>query len=186
MIKSDAQLQRTEAQIEAFRRTVAELEQETRARPPEVREAVLASHQGMIRKLQAEVSLYQDLKRGLLRLPRLTGVKDFGACLVRFRIALGLTQEQLADLVDVARQTINKHEEQEYQAAPVVLVARVSEALGVLPEIAVRHKRLAVQQPASAPAAVPRSSRARPAPAKSPAARAKDKKAARPRKRAAP
>src|SRR5258708_4093690 len=121
MIKSDAQLSRTEAQLNAFRQTATELRRTRSNRPKEVMDAVIASHEGMIGKLEAEVQLYQDLNRGLLRLPRLLGLKDFGAQLVRFRIALGLTQEELAEMVGVTRQTINKHEEQGYQAAPLVL-----------------------------------------------------------------
>ena len=48
------------------------------------------------------------------------------AHLARFRIALGITQEQLAS---------------------VDLITHISEALGILPEIQIRHKTLDVQQP---------------------------------------
>jgi len=70
--------------------------------------------------------------------------------LVTFRIAQGITQGQLAEMVGTTRQTINKHEEQEYQLASVDFISRVSEALGLLPEIMVKHRRLEVRQPALA------------------------------------
>lgn len=144
MIKSDAQLERTKAQIQGFRKAIADLKLEL---PVEAFASVAASHQGMIVKLEAEVQEYEEAKLGIIRLPRLSSPKDLGVHLVRFRIAQGITQDQLAEIVGVTRQTINKHEEQEYQLASVDLISRVCDALGVLSEIHVRHKRLDVSQP---------------------------------------
>lgn len=149
MIKSDAQLARTRAQVEGFRRQIAELETKSDF-PPEAKAMVVASNSGMIAKLEAEIQEYEDAKRGVIRLPRLSSPRDLGVHLVTFRIAQGITQEQLAEMVGTTRQTINKHEEQEYQLASVDFITRVSDALGLLPEIHVKHKRLEVLQPALA------------------------------------
>ena len=148
MIKTDAQLERTRAQVQGFKDTLAGLEFPG-GTPEEARRAVVESHQAMISKLEAEVAEYLDLKKGIVRLPRIFTPKDLAAHLTRFRIALGVTQEQLAGMVGVTRQTINKHEEQEYQLADVDLVTRVVKALGILPAIAVRHQTLDVRQPNS-------------------------------------
>lgn len=146
MIKSDAQLARTRTQIEGFRRVITEMESQPGV-PEDLIKAVAASHRGMIAKLEAEIAEYEDAKRGLVRLPRIQSPRDLGVHLIKFRIALGMTQEQLAELVGTTRQTINKHEEQEYQLASVDLITRVSDALGLLPEIQVKHKILDVRQP---------------------------------------
>jgi hypothetical protein len=149
MIKSDAQLTRTKAQIDGFKRQLNELEARTDL-PEEARKLLLASNRGMIEKLAAEIHEYEDAKGGVVRLPRLTSPRDLGMHLVTFRIAQGITQGQLAEMVGTTRQTINKHEEQEYQLASVDFISRVSEALGLLPEIMVKHRRLEVRQPALA------------------------------------
>lgn len=147
MIKSDAQFERTKAQIEGFERAIQELESHS-GMPAQAKDAVIASHRGMIAKLEAELAEYDDLRHKRVRLPRLTGPRDLGRHLVAFRIALGISQEQLAEMVGVSRQTINKHEEQEFQLASVDLMERVSEALGLMPEIIIRHRTLDVLQPA--------------------------------------
>lgn len=148
MIKSDAQLARTRAQIEGFRRQIENLEANPNF-PPEAKALAIASNRGMIEKLEAEARDYEDAKRGIIRLPRLSSPRDLGVHLVTFRIAMDITQEQLAEMVGTTRQTINKHEEQEYQLASVDFITRVSEALGLIPEIYVKHKRLEVVQPAA-------------------------------------
>ena len=150
MIKSEAQLERTKTQIDGFKQAMAQLQKNLVGLTEVVLNAVIASHQGMIAKLEFEIAEYEDTKRGVIQLPRLASPRDFGVHLCKFRIALGISQEQLAEMVGVSRQTINRHEEQEYQLASVDLITRVSEVLGLLPEIHVKHKTLDVKQPASA------------------------------------
>lgn len=146
MIKTDTQLERTRAQVEGFKDMVANFKLGPEV-PEIAQKAIVESHQGMIAKLEAEIAEYIDLKKGVIRLPRISTPKELAAHLTRFRIALGITQEQLAGMVGVTRQTINKHEEQEYQLADVDLVTRVVEALGILPTVAVSHRTLEVNQP---------------------------------------
>lgn len=150
MIKTDAQLDRTKAQAEGLKSVVTGLKSGAAgALPPEALKAIVDSHDGLIGKLEAEITEYESLKRGVIRLPSLATPRDLVAHLTKFRIALGITQEQLASMVGVSRQTLNKYEEQEYQLADVDFVSRVIEALGVLPEVTVRHKTLEVYQPAA-------------------------------------
>lgn len=148
MIKSDAQLERTRAQVQGFESLVDDFKARTDL-PEAVKVAAVQSHEGMIAKLTAEIAGYEELKRGYIRLPRITSLMELAAHLTKFRIALGFTQEHLASIVDVSRQTINKHEEQEYQTADVALIGNVMNALGILPDIRVQHQRLAVEQPTS-------------------------------------
>jgi len=150
MIKTDAQLERTRAQVAGLTDAIRQIEAGgAGALPAEALKAVVESHEGMIAKLEAEIEEYGDLKRGVIRLPDLATPRDFVAHLSKFRVALGITQEQLAAMVGVSRQTINKHEEQEYQLADVNFVSRVIDALGILPQVTVRHKTLEVRQPAA-------------------------------------
>jgi hypothetical protein len=67
MINSDAQRERTLAQIDGFRRALAGLADE---KPGKRTTALRASYQSMIRQLEDEVSEYDSLKAGELHLPR--------------------------------------------------------------------------------------------------------------------
>ena len=61
MIKSDAQRDRTLAQIEGFRRALAKAEQE---KPGKRSAAILGSYEGMIRQLEDELRRHQDPAAG--------------------------------------------------------------------------------------------------------------------------
>lgn len=150
MIKSDAQLERAKNIMNGFKQVIEEIKTTQNHLSEEVLEAVINSHQGMISKLQFEVDEYESAKQGIIRLPYLSSPRELGIHLVKFRIALGISQEQLAGMLGVSRQTVNKHEEQEYQLASVDLMTRVSECLGLLPEIRIKHKTLDIKQPISA------------------------------------
>lgn len=146
MIKSDAQLNRTKEQIKGFERAIEEITQQSTL-SSEIVDTIIASHKGLIAKLEDEIEEYELIKQGVIKLPRISNVRELGVHLIKFRIALNITQEQLAEMVGTTRQTINKHEEQEYQLASVAFISQVSEALGIQPEILVKHKTLDVKQP---------------------------------------
>jgi hypothetical protein len=67
MIKSDAQRNRTVAQIEGFRRALAKPELE---KPGKRSAAIRGSYEGMIRQLEDELREYDRMKSSALTLPR--------------------------------------------------------------------------------------------------------------------
>ena len=66
MIKSDAQRERTIAQIAGFRRALVKVAQE---KPGKRSAAIRGSYEGMIRQLEDELHDYDRLKSGDLLLP---------------------------------------------------------------------------------------------------------------------
>ena len=66
MIKSDAQRDRTVAQIQGFRQAMAKVKAEMSGKRAA---AVTQSYASMIRQLEDELHEYDDLKRGELTLP---------------------------------------------------------------------------------------------------------------------
>jgi len=66
MIKSDAQRERTVAQIEGFRHALAKVAEE---KPGKRSSAIRASYDGMIRQLEGELREYDQLKSGEVALP---------------------------------------------------------------------------------------------------------------------
>jgi hypothetical protein len=66
MIKSDAQRERTAAQIDGFRQALAKVDREMTGKRAI---AVRGSYEGMIRQLEDELREYDELKSGDLTLP---------------------------------------------------------------------------------------------------------------------
>lgn len=68
MIKSEAQKERTTAQIERFRRALAKV---TSQKPGKRSDVLRGSYEGMIRQLEDELREYDELKADKLKLPHI-------------------------------------------------------------------------------------------------------------------
>lgn len=84
-------------------------------------------------QLREEVEMYERMKRG--DLGALTNLTSIGRWLVGVRIAKGLTQQDLADRLDVAASQVSRDENNEYHGISVERAQRVLEALGVRFEV---------------------------------------------------
>ena len=80
-------------------------------------------------QLEEEVEAYERLKRG--DLGELENLHGLGRTLVALRIALGLTQRQLAERLDVNESQVSHDERNEYQGVTVDRASRILDALGV-------------------------------------------------------
>jgi HTH-type transcriptional regulator/antitoxin HigA len=126
MIKSDAQRERTVAQIEGFRQALAKAEQE---KPGKRSAAIRGSYQSMIRQLEAELREYDQLKNGELALPHMERLDEIAPFVAKIRIAKGVSQTELARRLGVSKQVISRYEETDYQT---VAIARLQEILDVI------------------------------------------------------
>ena len=128
MIKSDAQRERTVAQIEGFRRALAKVTEERAAK----RGAVLrASYEGMIRQLEDELREYDELKAGELKLPRIEKLDEIAPFITRIRIAKGVSQAELARRLGVSKQVISRYEESDYQTVSIARLQEILDAIGI-------------------------------------------------------
>src|SRR5262245_36038858 len=80
-------------------------------------------------QLEEEVEAYERLKRG--DLGELDNLHGLGRTLVALRIALGLTQRQLAERLGVNESQVSRDERNEYQGITVDRASRILDALGV-------------------------------------------------------
>jgi DNA-binding XRE family transcriptional regulator len=80
-------------------------------------------------QLEEEVEAYERLKRG--DLGELENLHGLGRTLVALRIALGLTQRQLAERLGVNESQVSRDERNEYQGITVDRASRILDALGV-------------------------------------------------------
>jgi DNA-binding XRE family transcriptional regulator len=80
-------------------------------------------------QLEEEVEAYERLKRG--DLGEFDNLHGLGRTLVSLRIALGLTQRQLAERLSVNESQVSRDERNEYQGITVDRASRILDALGV-------------------------------------------------------
>ena len=128
MIKSDAQRERTVAQIEGFMRALAKVEQEKASKRAA---AIRGSYQGMIRQLEDELREYDQLKSGELTLPRIERLEEIAPFIVKLRIAKSISQTELANRLGVSKQVISRYEESDYQSVGVARLQEILDAIGI-------------------------------------------------------
>jgi len=80
-------------------------------------------------QLREEVESYERLKRG--EMGELQNLHGLGTTLVALRIALGLTQRELAERLGVHESQVSRDERNEYHAITVDRAGRILDALGV-------------------------------------------------------
>ena len=104
MIKSDAQRDRTVAQIEGFRRALAKAAVEE---PSKRSAAIRGSYESMIRQLEDELREYDQMKSGELTLPHFERLDQIAPSIVKIRIAKGSCRNSSTRLVSVMRSVVS-------------------------------------------------------------------------------
>lgn len=128
MIKSDAQRERTAAQIEGFRHALAKADQG----PPSKRsKAVRGSYETVIRQLEDELHEYDRLKSGELALPHVERLDEIAPFVAKIRIAKGISQTELAGRLGVSKQVISRYEENDYQTVAIARLQEILDAIGI-------------------------------------------------------
>jgi HTH-type transcriptional regulator/antitoxin HigA len=128
MIKSDAQRDRTLAQIEGFRRALAKADEE---KPGKRSAAIRGSYESMIRQLEDELREYDELKSGVLNLPQVERLSQIAPFIARIRIAKGVSQAELARRLGVSKQVISRYEESDYQTVAIARLEEILDAIGI-------------------------------------------------------
>lgn len=128
MIKSDAQRDRTQVQIEGFRQARAKVAQET---PSKRSEAIRKNYESMIRQLEDELREYEHLKSGELKLPQVKQLDQIAPFVSKLRIAKGVSQTELARRLGVSKQLISRYEESDYQTVAIARLQEILDAIGI-------------------------------------------------------
>ena len=128
MIKSDAQRERTVVQIEGFRRALVKAAGEGRGKRLA---AICGSYEGMIRHLEDELSEYDQLKSGELKLPKIDRLDQIAPYIAKLRIAKGISQTELARRLGISKQVISRYEESDYQTVGIARLQEILDAIGI-------------------------------------------------------
>jgi HTH-type transcriptional regulator / antitoxin HigA len=128
MIKSDAQRERTVAQIGGFRRALTKVAEE---KPGKRSTALRGSYEGMIRQLEEELREYDQLKSGDLTVPRIDRLDEIAPFIAKLRIAKGVSQTELAKRLGISKQVISRYEESDYQTVGIARLQEILAAIGI-------------------------------------------------------
>jgi len=101
-------------------------------------ERVLDPFRSFHLQLREEVDHYECLRRG--EVGALQNLHGFGQMLVGLRIARGLTQRQLAELLAVHESQVSRDERNEYHGVTVERASRILDALRVRLDCRMRMK----------------------------------------------
>jgi transcriptional regulator with XRE-family HTH domain len=133
MIKNERQYRVTKAQLRAFEESLEQVGSE--AVPANVEPKLFADAQAALSSqredLLAEVEEYEALQRGEVTRFVAESIGEVPRILIKARIALGLTQRELAARLEAKEQQVQRWEATEYENASIDTLKQVIEALGV-------------------------------------------------------
>lgn len=132
MIRNQRQYRITNAQAARFRRALQTLrDRRNDDLHPALRAAQEAAIESQLIDLEADVAAYEALASGEPVRFELDSFAELPETLIRARVALGLTQRQLAGRLGVKEQQIQRYEATNYASASMERVGQVIEALGI-------------------------------------------------------
>jgi transcriptional regulator with XRE-family HTH domain len=147
MIRTDAEYQEAKNRLAQERKRLGEHQEHLRAMSlaaDDVERAINPLRSFQL-QLEEDVAEYEAIKGG--RIQELVNLHGLGHTLVATRIALGMTQRQLAERLGVNESQVSRDERNEYRGITVERAARVLEALGaeVNLTVSVKARRCSVK-----------------------------------------
>ena len=129
MIKSEKQKTRSLKLLENMKKDKEDFLLKSQNLHQEIINAHIGGIDSMIGQLESELTEYEELKAGKFQLPQDISFIELLRYLIR--IAKGLSQKDLADLIGVTKQQINRYEEYEYQNVGVEKVNKILDVLNI-------------------------------------------------------
>ncbi|MEA1977866.1 MAG: helix-turn-helix transcriptional regulator [Chloroflexota bacterium] len=135
-IKNKRQLAASKAWLSEFRRALKVARKNPVHLPPRLLKAELGGIRSQIQALEREIEEYDALVKASPNDVALTSLKDLPDTLVRMRIVRGLTQDQLAEKLNIKPQQIQRWEAGAYRSATYKRMLQVATALQFdIPEV---------------------------------------------------
>ena len=134
MIKNERQYRITKAQADRFSETLRGLEQRSSVVEgvhPLIAKVQQEAVRSQLADLESELREYESLKAGEFQLDQLNVVADLPVALIKARIAQGLSQKELAELIGLKEQQIQRYEATDYASASL---SRINEVVNILRE----------------------------------------------------
>lgn len=132
MIKNERQYRITKVQAAQFADALRNLEAHSAEHlHPVLRRAQADAIRSQHADLEAELRAYEALQRDRPAIIDAQSLEELPNALIRARIALGLSQKELADKMGIKEQQLQRYEATEYAAASLTRLREVANALGV-------------------------------------------------------
>jgi ribosome-binding protein aMBF1 (putative translation factor) len=133
MIKNERQYRTTKAQAEKIQKAIALV---VRRKPkgqvhPLLHKAQQDALRSQLGDLKAELREYEALRSGDRKGLASTSLDELPRTLIQARIAVGLSQKDLADRLGLKEQQIQRYEATNYASASLTRVQQVARALGL-------------------------------------------------------
>ena len=132
MIKNEVQYKLTKTSAEGFEKKLNWLRASPEARgdlDPIIARAEEEALESMIDELNEELQDYNRTKAGHVDMEVLYGIDKIAGTLISARIAKGLTQRQLASMVGLKEQQIQRYEARDYANVDLSRVQEIARAL---------------------------------------------------------
>lgn len=133
MIRNERQYRITKAQAEDFERTLRALVRQPLAPGihPRIWQAQRDAIRSQVDELREDLASYEALQAGKAKVLELSSLDELPEALIQSRIAAGLTQRQLAELLGMKEQQLQRYEATEYAGASLGRIRLVVAALGI-------------------------------------------------------
>ena len=134
MIQNERQYRITKAKLQEFESSISitqKLEQPTDRREQLLHQLYIDGLTSQIEEFKEEIAAYEKLKRGETEQVPRDFLEKLPEALIKARIARGLTQEQLADRLNVKPQQVQRDEANLYASASFHKLLAIQKALNV-------------------------------------------------------
>jgi ribosome-binding protein aMBF1 (putative translation factor) len=131
MIANEVQRRVTQTAIREFEEALTRVDERNPELRPRLRRAMRAAIESQLVDLRQELSEYEALRAGQVRMLELDSLAQIPEALIRARIAAGLSQKELARRLRLKEQQVQRWEARRYAGASLERVQAVADALGV-------------------------------------------------------
>jgi HTH-type transcriptional regulator / antitoxin HigA len=134
MITNERQYRITCGQLEKLKKAIESFDIKKAVRmtkSKQLAKAQLAALQSEYDILTMQVQEYETLKSGAIEILKASTLEELPSILIRARIAKGLSQRNLAELMGLKEQQIQRYEAEQYASANLVRLTEVAKALAI-------------------------------------------------------
>ncbi|HUP71397.1 MAG TPA: helix-turn-helix transcriptional regulator [Acidimicrobiales bacterium] len=132
MITNEVQRRSTEAHLHRFEEALANLEAKSGAtKRSKLAQLEIDAVASQAEDLRTELEEYDRLRSGAVSTFEASSLEELSTLLIKARIARGWSQHQLADVLGVAEQQVQRYEATGYRSASLARICDISAALNV-------------------------------------------------------
>ena len=134
MILNERQYGITKTKVKEFEQAIAKLSNSPK--PTDIngqirRKAHLDTLNSQLEEFQEEIAEYEELKKGNIKNLKLDSFEYLPEALIKARIIRGLTQAQLANILNVKQQQVQRDETNKYASASFTKLLNIQKALNL-------------------------------------------------------